>query len=146
MPFTIQLNAPSRAHPERDNVDLAREVTRAFSSITDCPLDHELIAREYASVPRQEVLHHWAQIELHGDESLGQPIITLWLSAAFVELGSTPSESCEARLRRVEPVLALFRDKGFTVPNVHELIAEYEQQRRRVEAVARMVGGRTPNG
>jgi hypothetical protein len=145
VPFTIQLNAPARARPESDNVVLATEITRAFSSVTDFPLDHDLIAREYARVPRQDVLNHWAQIELHGDDSLGRPIITLWLSAAFVELGTTPSESCEEQLRRVEPVLALFRGKGFTGPNFEELVAEYEEQRRRVEAVARIVGGRMPN-
>jgi len=146
MPFTIQLNAPSRAHPERENVDLAAEVTRRFSAISDFPLDHDLIARDYARVPRQEVLNHWAQIELHGDERVGHLTIELWQSAAFVELGSTPSESCEERLRRVEPVLAFFAEKGFTVPAFDQMVADYEEQRGRVEAVARLTGGRTPIG
>ena len=146
MPFTIELQAPTREHPEADNVTLAAEMRRAFSSITDVPLDHELIAREYARVPRDEVLNHWAQIELHGDGALGNPIIALWLSAAFIELSSTPAESCEERLRRVEPVLVFFRERGFTVPTIAELVAAYEEQRQQAATVARMIGGRIPNG
>ena len=146
MGYTIELSAPSREYPERENRNLAAELMRAFPAISDFPLDHDLIAREYANVPRNEVLNHWAQLELHADETLGNATITIWLAAAFVELPSTPAESCEARLRRVEPILGFFRERGFGVPPVAALVGDYEQQRKRVETVAHVVGGRTPIG
>jgi hypothetical protein len=144
--FTIELGAPSREDPERKNRELAVELMRAFPTISDFPLDHDLIARDYAKVPRDEVLNHWAQLELHADETLGNATITIWLSAAFVELPSTPAESCEARLRRVEPVLRFFRERGFSVPPVAELVTDYEQQWKRVETVAHRIDGRAPIG
>lgn len=146
MGFTIELRAPDRQHPERDNFELGVELRWTFPSLTDFPLDHDLIASEYAKVPRDEVLNHWAQLELHADDTLGNAIITIWLSAAFIELPSTPAESCEMRLRRVEPVLGVFRERGFSVLPTAELVAGYEEQRKRVETVARMTGGRTPIG
>jgi hypothetical protein len=144
--FTIDLGAPSREYPDRENRELAVDLMRAFPTISDFPLDHDLIAREYANVPRDEVLNHWAQLELHADERLGNAIITIWLSAAFVELPSTPAESCEARLRRVEPILRFFRERGFSVPRVSELVTDYEQQGKRVETVTHRIDGRTPIG
>ena len=146
MGFTIELEAPTRERPEHDNLELSAELRRAFPSVTDFPLDHDLIAREYAKVPRAEVLNHWAQLELHADQTLGNAIITIWLSAACIELPSTPEESCEVRLGRVEPVLGFFRERGFSVLPTAELVAGYEEQRKRVQTVAGMIGGRTPIG
>jgi len=134
--FTIELSAPSRDRPERDNLELAAELRRAFPSVTDFPVDHDLIARDYLKVPRSEVLNHWAQLELHTDQALGASLITIWLSAVFIELPSTPGESSEARLARVEPVLGFFRERGFTVLPTAELVAGYEEQRKRVESCA----------
>lgn len=108
MGFTIELRAPNRQSPERDNLELAANLRQTFPSLADFPLDHDLIAREYTTVPRDDVLNHWAQLELHADETLGNAIVTIWLSAAYIELPSIPAESCEARLVRIEPVLGFF--------------------------------------
>ena len=146
MGFTIELEAPQREDPERDNLELAADLRRTFPSLSDFPLDHDLIAREYAQVPRNEVLLHWAQLELHGDQNVGNPIITIWLATAFIELPSMPDETCADRLRRTEPILSFFEQRGFRVPPRADLVTQYEEQRRRVETVARIVGGRTPSG
>ena len=140
------MQAPRRESPEVANIELAAELRQEFESLTDFPLDHDLIARGFAQVPRSEVLNHWAQLELHGDEVLGSPTIRIWLSKAFIELPSTPSESCAARLARIEPVLSFFSERGFVVPSMAELLIEYEEQRQRVEWVARLVGGQAPSG
>jgi hypothetical protein len=42
-------------------------------------------------------------------------------------------------------LLAFFRERGYTVPTVPELLPEYEAQRQRVKYVAGLVGG-SPNG
>jgi len=144
--FTIELGAPNREDPERDNLALADELSRALPSLTAFPLDHDLIARQYAGVPRGEVLSCWPQLELHADDTLANATITIWLSAAFIELPSTPAESCAERLARVEPILGFFRQRGFGVPATDELVAHYERQREHADTVARMTGGRTPIG
>jgi hypothetical protein len=141
MPFTIEMRAPVRELPERENLELAAELRRTFPSIEAFPLDHDLIARRFADVPRDQVLNHWAQLELHGDESIGHAIITLWLDAAYIELTSTPPTSCEEWLVRVAPVLALFRDRGFAGPSVGELLPAYKRQREAVRHVAGLVRG-----
>ena len=97
MGFTIEIAAPHRENPERDNLGLRDELIRAFPGLTDFPLDHDLIAKDYAHVPREEVLDHWAQFELHANDTLGNAIIDIWLSAVFIELTSTPAESCTVR-------------------------------------------------
>jgi hypothetical protein len=139
MPFTIEMEAPARPDPESANQALASELLQAFPSIADFPLDHDLIAREVVHVPRADVLKHWPQIELHGDDSIGAPTIRLWQSNAFVDLPSRPPESCVSWLGRVQPLLNVFRQRGFRFMSVEELVEEYEAQRRRVEHVARLV-------
>jgi hypothetical protein len=144
VPFTIEMQAPARERPELANVELSSALGRAFPAIVDFPLDHEKIARDLR-VPRDQVLSHWPQLELHGDETVGRPIVTIWLQAAFIEITSTPPTSCEEWLIRIEPLLAFFRERGYTVPTVPELLPEYEAQRQRVKYVAGLVGG-SPNG
>lgn len=139
MPFTIEMDAPARPDPESANRVLASELLQAFPSVADFPLDHDLIAREVMQVPRADVLKHWAQIELHGDDSVGAPTIRLWQSNAIVDLPSRPPESCESWLARVQPLLNFFRQRGFKFMSVEELAREYESQRRRVEYVAHLV-------
>ncbi|MCC7185406.1 MAG: hypothetical protein IT185_04130 [Acidobacteria bacterium] len=139
MGFTIEIAAPHRENPERDNLGLRDELIRAFPGLTDFPLDHDLIAKDYAHVPREEVLDHWAQFELHANDTLGNAIIDIWLSAVFIELTSTPAESCEARLLRVRPILDNLAQRGFHVPPLADLVVEYEEQRRRVVEVARLI-------
>jgi hypothetical protein len=144
MPFTIEMGAPARSDPQAANVTLATEWLNTFPAIVDFPLDHDFIARDVVRVPRDQVLNHWPQRELLGDESLGNPIIRLWLSSAFIDLVSRPPESCRVWLRRVEPVLHFFRERGFLVAPMRELITEYEEKRKRVERVARIVGETPP--
>ena len=71
------------------------------------------------------MLGHWPRFELHGGTGLCDAIITIWLADAYIELPSRPALVCDESLMRVEPLLMFFRNRGFEIPELAELLKVY---------------------